>query len=87
MMAEFHLYASGPNNKEDSAKYWDGAEKGKQNVIDSIQPAVDWTKNTGVYTYFGAWMAEDNTKMALNEDEIKSFARFFVKTLKDNGTF
>lgn len=56
---------------------------GKGNVLAAIEPAAaDWTVDTGIPLYFGAWMAEDMKNMALSEYEIKKFSRYFVLTLK-----
>ena len=83
MLAEWHLYASGPNNDTESAKFWDGDTEGKQNVQDAIKPATDWTTSTGINTCLLAWMPVDNIDMTLDQDEARHFGRYFVKKLKE----
>ena len=83
-MAEWHLYASGPNEKEGSAKYWDGGDTGKENVRNAIQPALDWTETSNIETCLLAWMPIDNINMSLDQDEAKDFGRYFVKQLGKN---
>ena len=80
MMAEWHVYASGPNKKEDGQKYWsgNGYPKGQENVKKAINKATNFTKESKLRTYLGAWMPQDNKCGDLNEDEVISFARFFV---------
>lgn len=84
MMAEWHIYASGPNKKKDGQKYWkgNGATKGQENVKNAIYEATDFTKKNNLLTYLGAWMPQDNKGGDLNEDEVISFARFFVSELR-----
>ena len=47
-----------------------------------IKFAEDFTKTSGLLTYFGAWMPRDNTDGQLNQKEVINFARFFVNELK-----
>ena len=86
MMVEYHVYASGPNKKVGSVKYWKGtgSEHGRANVRAAIKPGIDFTKKSNLSTYFGAWMPADK-EGELNESEVKSFAKYFVKTLKEEG--
>lgn len=83
MMAEWHIYASGPNKKTGGQKFWkgDGIPDGRQNVRNAIQEATDFTENTGLLTYLGAWMPQDNKGGDLTEEEVINFARFFVSEL------
>ena len=83
MMAEWHIYASGPNKVSGGQKYWkgDGIPEGRQNVQKAIQEATNFTKDTGLRTYLGAWMPQDNKNGDLSEDEVINFARFFVREL------
>ena len=39
MMAEWHIYASGPNKNEGSAKYWKG--KGESECRDKVDEAIE----------------------------------------------
>ncbi|KAL9985175.1 hypothetical protein ACROYT_G007545 [Oculina patagonica] len=84
IMAEWHIYASGPNKKQGGQKYWkgDGVPEGQQNVKNAIEEATNFTKDSGLKTYLGAWMPQDNKGGDLNEDEVINFARFFVTELK-----
>ncbi|KAJ7321513.1 hypothetical protein OS493_034568 [Desmophyllum pertusum] len=74
-----------PNKKLDGPKFWeeDGDPKGQQNVRDAISYATDFTDKTGLLTYLGAWMPQDNKKGELREEEVINFARFFVTELRD----
>lgn len=83
MMAEWHIYASGPNKKKDGQKYWNGngTTKGQENVKSAIYEATNFTKKYKLRTYLGAWMPQDNDGGKLNENEVISFARFFVSEL------
>lgn len=84
MMAEWHIYASGPNKKKDGQKYWkgNGTTKGQENVKNAIYEATNFTEKFKLRTYLGAWMPQDNKDGDLNEDEVISFARFFVNELR-----
>ena len=82
MMVEWHDYASGPNQKSESRKYWseNGSNDQRKNLIKSIKEA----KEFALLSYFGAWMPQDNESGSLNEEEVISFARFFASELKKN---
>lgn len=64
LMAEWHIYASGPVKKPTSLKYWtgsgDGTGVGKENVRIAIKNGTNFTENTGLLTYFAEWMPQDN---------------------------
>ena len=85
MMAEWHIYASGPNKVQGSKKYWngDGIPEGRQNVRNAIQQATSFTEDTGLLTYLGAWMPQDLQFGKLTEAEVINFARFFIGELCD----
>ena len=87
MMAEWHIYASGPNKKIGGQKYWrgDGTPKhknGRENARVAIKQATDFTKGSNILTYLGAWMPTDNKNGSLNETEVIHFARFFACELR-----
>lgn len=89
MMAEWHIYASGPNKKmknngKASVKYWkgNGEKYGRANVHQALSYAEKWTAQTGVETYFGAWMPQDNDKGSITQKEAINFASYFVKALE-----
>lgn len=84
IMAEWHIYASGPNKIKDGQKYWkgNGNPKGQENVRKAIYEATNFTKNFKLRTYLGAWMPQDNKDGDLKEDEVINFARFFVTELR-----
>ena len=62
MMAEWHIYASGPNKVLGSKKYWsdNGTSGGRNNVKTAIKQATDYTNKSDLLTYLGAWMPQDN---------------------------
>jgi VCBS repeat-containing protein len=82
MMAEWHLYASGPN-QTGGQKNWvgNGSNSDRANVTKAIQPALDFA----LPTYLGAWMPTDNDKGSLTQLEVENFSRFFVTKLKEGG--
>jgi VCBS repeat-containing protein len=82
MMAEWHLYASGPN-QTGGQKNWvgNGSDSDRANVTQAIQPALDFA----LPTYLGAWMPTDNDKGSLTQSEVENFASFFVTELKEAG--
>lgn len=84
MMAEWHIYASGPNKKRGGQKYWkgDGKKKGRRNVKKAFKQATTFTKKTKLLTYLGAWMPTDNKKGSLRENEVINFGRFFAQELR-----
>ncbi len=85
LMAEWHIYASGPNKVVGSQKYWkgDGKGAGHENVIKAIKDATSFTASSGLLTYLGAWMPADNEFGKLKEEEVIEFAKYFVESLKD----
>ncbi|EDO40952.1 predicted protein [Nematostella vectensis] len=87
MMAEWHIYASGPNKVDGSQKYWsgDGSPLGRKNVETNIQYATNFTQTSKLATYLGAWMPTDNKDGALDEGEVISFAQYFAQKLKEQG--
>ena len=56
MMAEWHFYAAGPS-KDNERKLWTtGTDEEKQLVLEKIDYALRWQKDTGIATWVGAWM-------------------------------
>ena len=86
LMAEWHIYASGPVKKPTSLKYWtgsgDGTGVGKENVRIAIKNGTNFTENTGLLTYFAEWMPQDDNGGKINESEAIYFTRFFVKEIR-----
>ena len=87
MLAEWHIYASGPNKKIGGQKYWRGdgtpdRKNGRDNVRVAIKQATHFTKSSNLPTYLGAWMPTDNKNGSLNENEVIHFARFFASELR-----
>ena len=82
-MAEWHIYASGPNKVLGSKKYWsdNGTSGGRNNVKTAIKQATDYTNKSDLLTYLGAWMPQDNENGSITESEAINFARFFVAEL------
>ncbi|XP_022783621.1 uncharacterized protein LOC111324341 isoform X2 [Stylophora pistillata] len=74
----------GPNKVKDSQKFWsgDGKSGGQANVEEAISYATTFSKKTGLLTYLGAWMPQDNTKGNITETEAIKFSRFFVEELR-----
>lgn len=84
MMAEFHIYASGPNKKENSPKYWvgNGTKEQRQTLVDEIEMAK---RDIALPLYFGAWMPQDNNYGELRQCEVQHFARYFVQKMKQEN--
>lgn len=85
MLAEWHIYASGPNKKIGGQKYWKGDgtpdhKNGCDNVRVAIKQATDFTNSSNLHTYLGAWMPTDNKGGSLNENELVT--GFFASELR-----
>lgn len=88
LMVEWHIYAAGPTHEvPTSKKYWEGEgdNYGKAHVDTAIAYATNWTRETGILTYLGAWMAQHNGANGLNQSEVISFTKYFVKALGEEG--
>ncbi len=86
ILAEWHLYASGPN-QDGGHKNWvgEGSDGDRQNVRSIVRKARRFTEATGVPTYFGAWMPMDNNGASLEQAEVEAFARYFLERLSGDG--
>lgn len=62
LMAEWHFYAAGPSKTNNKKRWTSGTAEEKQLIKKSIKVAVDWQKETGIYTWVGAWMPGDYNK-------------------------
>lgn len=86
LMAEWHFYAAGPSKSNDKKRWITGTAEEKQKIKKSIKVAVDWQKETGIYTWVGAWMPG-----AYNKDDNYSvkeqteFASFMTHQLDKHG--
>ena len=86
LMAEWHFYAAGPSKSNDKKRWTTGTAEEKQKIKKSIKVAVDWQKETGIYTWVGAWMPG-----AYNKDDNYSvkeqteFASFMTQQLDKYG--
>lgn len=78
-LAEWHLYASGPN-KDGGQKNWvgNGSTSDKLNVDSVMNEAMSFTLKTGVKTWIGAWMPYDNIGGSQNQTETEAFACYFA---------
>jgi len=83
VMVEWHIFASGPNKKKDSAKEWigDGREVGRDNVDAGLKDGKEWSEAEKVPSYFAAWMPQDNKAGSLNTTEAIYFLRYFISQL------
>lgn len=86
LMAEWHFFAAGPSKSNDKKRWITGTAEEKQKIKKSIKVAVDWQKETGIYTWVGAWMPG-----AYNKDDNYSvkgqteFASFMTQQLDKHG--
>ena len=81
MMAEWHLYASGPN-QNGGQKNWegDGSDEDKENVTSIIDLATAFTSSSGIPTYFGAWMPYSQDGL-ITQYEAEAFGTFMLEQL------
>ena len=86
LMAEWHFFAAGPSKSNDKKRWTTGTAEEKQKIKKSIKVAVDWQKETGIYSWVGAWMPG-----AYNKDDNYSvkeqteFASFMTQQLDKYG--
>lgn len=82
MMAEWHFYAAGPS-KDNERKLWTtGTDAEKQLVLEKINLALQWHRDTGIPTWVGAWMPGDyNDGDNYTIEEQMKFAAFMVDSL------
>lgn len=80
LMAEWHFYAAGPSKSNEKKLWTTGTTEEKQLIKKSIKLAVDWQKESGIYTWVGAWMPGDyNKENAYSIKEQIEFAFFMTK--------
>ncbi len=84
MMVEWHEYAAGPTAQPDKPRYWSGVgtDAQKRLLREGVERANNFTADTGLPTYFGAWMPRDNKDGSVPEPDVINFARFIVDLLK-----
>ena len=86
LMAEWHFYAAGPSKTNDKKRWTTGTAEEKQKIKKSIKVAVDWQKETGIYTWVGAWMPGDYNKGDnYSVKEQTEFASFMTQQLDKYG--
>ena len=86
LMAEWHFYAAGPSKTNNKKRWTSGTAEEKQQIKKSIKVAVDWQKETGIYTWVGAWMPGDYNKGDnYSVKEQIEFASFMTKQLDKYG--
>lgn len=86
LMAEWHFYASGPDKVNPNKKWTTGTEAEKALVRAKIGTALAWQRQTGIYTWVGAWMPGNYNKG--NDYTVKeqlTFARFVTCELTKNN--
>jgi hypothetical protein len=89
MMVEFHSFAAGPKGSKKSPVYWtgngEGDRQGRDQVNETFEGIKDFTRRTGLYSYFGAWMPNDNQQGRLDQAEVIEFAKYFATYTKELG--
>ncbi len=86
LMAEWHFYAAGPSKTNNKKRWTSGTAEEKQLIKKSIKVAVDWQKETGIYTWVGAWMPGDYNKGDnYSVKEQIEFASFMTQQLDKYG--
>lgn len=82
LMAEWHFYASGPSGEVERKLWTTGTDAEKQLILDKIQIALDWQKETGIPTWVGAWMPGNyNEGNTYTVPEQVVFASFMTEAL------
>lgn len=86
LMAEWHFYASWPS-KTNNLKLWTNWNENEKKLIkDKIKYALDWQKNTWIYTWVWAWMPGNyNDENNYSIEEQKIFASFVSNELEKNN--
>ncbi len=59
LMAEWHFYAAGPSKTNPKKQWTVGTPAEKALITKKIEAALAWQKETGIYTWVGAWMPGD----------------------------
>jgi len=59
LMAEWHFYAAGPSKTNPQKRWTVGTSAEKEVITKKIEAALAWQKETGIYTWVGAWMPGD----------------------------
>lgn len=88
IMAEWDIYASGPNKIPHGKNFWKGDGKGVKGQIKvkkAIRRATLFYSDIGFPIYVGTWMPQDNKGGDLKQKEVIKFARFFVSELCRHG--
>eukprot|EP00960_Hanusia_phi_P026843 746501-Hanusia_phi.AAC.7 len=87
LMAEWHLYASGPNKQVGGQKFWEGAgsQEDRERVNKIFRDAVAWTASSKIPTWVGAWMPYDNIDASLTQEEVEAFACYFTSVARENN--
>ncbi len=62
IMAEWHMYAAGPQKNNPKKLWTTGTEYEKKLIRKKIETALKWQKKTGIYTWVGAWMPGNYNK-------------------------
>jgi len=84
--AEFHFYASGPSKTSGGKKWTTGTEAEKEILRKKVAIAKQWSAQTGIPLWVGAWMPGDYNKgdHYTIEEQVK-FANFVVCLLEKNN--
>lgn len=86
LMAEWHFYASGPSKTNDRKLWTTGTEHERQLILEKIECALQWQRETGIPTWVGAWMPgnyNDENDYSLKEQ--MEFAAFMCNSLETAG--
>ena len=83
LLAEWHMYASGPS-KNNQKKIWTtGTETEKELILSKIHSAQLWSQQNRIKTWVGAWMPGDyNRDDSYRISEQVHFASFVAEELK-----
>ena len=69
VMVEWHFYAAGPKKDHDTKRWTTGTDEEKKMITDRVDAAVKWSKEHGIATWVGAWMA-NNYNSGINEGAV-----------------
>lgn len=82
LMAQWHFYAAGPSKTNERKLWTTGTKEEQQLILNKINTALQWQKDTGIPTWVGAWMPGNyNDGNDYTIEEQVNFASFMTKSL------
>ncbi len=83
--AEFHFCAAGPSPKSTRCRWTTGTPEEKRAILERLEAAVEWRRETGTPVWMGAWMpCSYNKGCLLSIEEQVRFTTFLKCALLEN---